>query len=112
MTVHVARAGEGVPFTPGADHHGVTPLRLHGGEAGPTDHLVVGRSSYAPGARVDPGPVPADTVYLVLEGSIDLVADGERLTLGPGDSAHLPAGTVRSISVGVHASTTLVVRAS
>ena len=112
MSVQVTRAGAGIPFSPAADHHGVTPVRLHGGEVGPTDHLVVGRSSFAPGARVDPGPVAADTVYLVLDGGLQLRVDGEPIALGAGDSVHLPAGTVRGLRADTGPATVLVVRAS
>ena len=112
MTAPVTRAGAGIAFPPAADHHGVTPVRLHGGEAGLTDHLVVGRSSFVTGARVDPGPVAADTVYLVLDGALDLVVDGERIALREGDSVHLPAGTVRAIRADAGPASVLVVRAS
>jgi quercetin dioxygenase-like cupin family protein len=112
VTVHVARAGAGIPFTPAPDHHGVSPVRLHGGEAGPTDHLVIGRSSFAPGAKVDPGPVAADTVYVVLDGGLQLVVGDEPIALSTGDSVHLPAGTVRGIRADSGPATILVVRAS
>ena len=112
MSVQVTRSGEGVPFTPAADHIGVTPVRLHGGEAGPTDNLVVGRSTFAPGARVDLGPVAAETVYFVLEGALQLLVGGEPVDLGTGDSVHLHAGTVRGLRADAGPATVLVVRAS
>jgi hypothetical protein len=39
MQVTHAGAGAGVPFVPADDHHAVSPQRLHGREAGPTDRL-------------------------------------------------------------------------
>jgi quercetin dioxygenase-like cupin family protein len=109
--VHVTRNGAGVRFAPNADHRGVRPLRLHGREAGATDHLVITRSEFAIGASVDPGPVSGETVYYLLSGELTIEADEQRVTLQPGDSVHLKDGTVRSLEAGSIAAGVLVVRA-
>lgn len=109
-TVHVTRQGAGVPFTPGPDHHGVTPQRLHGREAGQTDHLVVTRSEFAAGASIEAGPVPGETVYIVLAGALTLSAAGQTVTLTAGDSVHLPGGTVRAPQSGSSPASIVVVR--
>lgn len=110
--VHVTRAEAGVAFTPGSDHHGVSPRRLHGQEAGVTDHLAVTRSEFAPGSRVDAGPVSGETLYVVLSGELTIEAGGRRTALSRGDSVHLPRGTVRSLRAGEAPATVLVVRAT
>jgi quercetin dioxygenase-like cupin family protein len=109
--VHVTRNGAGVRFQPSADHRGVRPLRLHGREAGATDQLVITRSEFTVGASVDPGPVSGETVYYLLSGELTLEADGQQVTLQPGDSVLLKDGTVRSLETGSIAATVLVVRA-
>lgn len=109
--MHVTRNGAGVSVTPGADHHGVRPLRLHGPEASETDHLVITRSEFAKGASVDAGAVAGETVYILLSGELTIDASGQRTTLAPGDSAHLQDGTVRSLLAGTAPASLLVVRA-
>jgi mannose-6-phosphate isomerase-like protein (cupin superfamily) len=108
---HIARADGGVPVTPTADHHGVQPRRLHGGDAGPTERLVATRSRFDPGAWVDPGPVTGETLYVLLAGELSMeIADRESTVLNVGDSAYLPKGTVRSLRSGRTGATLLVVR--
>lgn len=108
--MHVTRNGDGVEFTPADDHHGVRPVRLHGREAGATDHLVVTRSEFSVGASVDPGPVSGETVYVLLAGQLTIEAAGQRATLSAGDSVHLPDGTVRALQTGDVPASVLVVR--
>lgn len=112
MSIRVTRAGAGVPFQPADDHHAVTPQRLHGREAGATDHLVVTRSEFAPGASVDSGPVAGETVYFLLAGQLTIQADGAETTLGPGDAAYLPDRAVRALRAGDAPATVLVARST
>lgn len=110
--VHITRAGDGVPFTPTADHHGVQPVRLHGGDACPTERLTATRSQFAAGAWVDPGPMTAETLYVLLAGELTMeVPDRGPTELITGDSAYLPKGAVRSLYAGKAGATLLVVRA-
>lgn len=109
--VHIARSDGGVPVAPTADHHGVQPSRLHGGDAGPTERLIATRSRFDPGAWVDSGPVTGETLYVLLAGELTMdVADREPAALNVGDSAYLPKGAVRSIRAGRTGATLLVVR--
>ena len=110
-SIHITRHGAGVPFTPGPDHHGVTPQRLHGREAGETDHLVVTRSEFAAGASVEAGPVPGETVYIVQAGALTVSAAGRTVTLTAGDSIHLTGGTVRALQSASSPASVVVVRA-
>ena len=91
-------------------HHGVAGLRLQGHEAGPSEHFWVGLSYYLPGGGADENPTAEETVYVVLDGSLDVVADGERVTLGVHDSLHMAKGTVRRVdNVSAHTATLLVI---
>jgi quercetin dioxygenase-like cupin family protein len=109
--VRITRADEGVPFTPNDDHHGVYPVRLHGGAAGATDRLNAGRSRFTPGARVDRGPVTGETLYVVVSGELTLDVDGPGCSLlRTGDSVYLPKGTMRALCAGPDGATILVIR--
>lgn len=78
-------------------HHDVATLRLQGHEAGPTERFWVGLSYYLPGGGADEGPTGEETVYVVLDGTLVVRADGREEELGPHDSAHLAKGTVRRV---------------
>ena len=78
-------------------HHGVAARRLQGREAGPVLGFWVGLSHYLPGGGTDERPTAAETVYVLLDGSLDVTAEGSTVTLGTLDSVHLPAGTVRRV---------------
>lgn len=109
--VRITRADEGLPFTPNGDHHGVYPVRLHGGAAGATDRLNAGRSHFTPGARVDRGPVTGETLYVVIDGELTLDVDDPGCSLlRAGDSVYLPKGTVRALRAGADGATILVIR--
>jgi quercetin dioxygenase-like cupin family protein len=78
-------------------HQGVAATRLQGREAGPTERFSVGLSYYLPGGRADESTTGEETVYVVLDGSVVVQADGERAEIGPLDSVHLPKGTLRRV---------------
>ena len=78
-------------------HHGVTALRLQGMEAGPTEWFWVGLSRYSAAGYSDAAPTPDETVYVVLDGELTVVAAGEETTLRRYDSVHLPPGTERRL---------------
>jgi quercetin dioxygenase-like cupin family protein len=78
-------------------HHDVTAVRLQGHEAGNTSRFWVGRSRYLPGGRADESPTVEETVYVVLDGELVVTTDGQSAAVGPGDSVHLPKGTVRTV---------------
>ena len=97
--MNVTRRDDAVPYLP-PGHADVDARRLQGLEAGgPTDFWVA-RSTLDPGAVVATGPVGGDTVYVVLEGTLEVVLDDDPATsvaLLPGDSAFLARGQHRSL---------------
>ncbi|MFG2595713.1 cupin domain-containing protein [Streptomyces sp. NPDC048462] len=96
MSIDIALFEEGQPFQP-AGHHGVGPVHLFGGQDY-TGAVTVALSHYLPGGRADLSPVPAETLYLVVTGTLSLTdGDGVTHTLRALDGARLPAGTVRSV---------------
>jgi quercetin dioxygenase-like cupin family protein len=78
-------------------HHGVATTRLQGHEAGPTQGFWVGLSYYLPGGGADESPASEETVYVVLDGTLVVQADGRDEEIGPLDSVHLAKGTVRRV---------------
>ena len=93
VTRHAAAPGYVAPA-----HHGVATARLQGHEAGPTERFWVGLSYYLPGGGADESATGEETVYVVLDGTLVVQADGQEAELGPLDSVHLPKGTVRRVN--------------
>jgi mannose-6-phosphate isomerase-like protein (cupin superfamily) len=94
--MRITRADAAPPYQPPL-HYDVTAVRLQGHEAGDTSRFWVGRSQYPPGGRAGEAPTAEETVYVVLDGELVVTANGQSAAVGPGDSVHLPKGTVRSI---------------
>jgi quercetin dioxygenase-like cupin family protein len=78
-------------------HHDVATMRLQGHEAGQTERFWVGLSYYLPGGGADESPASEETVYVVLDGTLVVSADGREEEVGAFDSVHLPKGTVRRV---------------
>ena len=93
MAVRITRAADAQPYSP-PHHTGVDARRLQS-----VDAFWVGLSVYQPGGAAETSPTAQDTVYVVLDGSLVLSVSSEEIeeTLRPGDSVHLPRGTVRSV---------------
>jgi quercetin dioxygenase-like cupin family protein len=51
---------------------------------------------YQPGAVAHPHDHPFEEAYYMLEGEVDVVADGDRYTLRPGDAFWTAAGCVHA----------------
>ena len=96
MTMRVTRIADAEPFQP-VGHVGVGPVRLQGGESMPTSDFTVALSHYLPGGAAEPAPQDAETVYVVLSGHLAMIADGTEEVLGPLDSVHFTAGTMREV---------------
>lgn len=108
--MHVNRAAAAAPYqAPG--HHGVESIRLQGRAAGGAEFCAVSISDYAPGAGVDDLPVDCDTVYVILEGELEVTShdDGETAVLGVHDSVHIARGERRSIKNATDAVTKMLV---
>jgi mannose-6-phosphate isomerase-like protein (cupin superfamily) len=78
-------------------HHGVDTVRLQGLEAGPTQRFWVGLSQYRPGGGAELAPAREETVYVVLDGELEVDAGGTTRTLTRHDSIHLPKGSPRRV---------------
>nr|WP_237447921.1 cupin domain-containing protein [Nocardioides flavescens] len=70
---------------------------MHAPALGGPPGFRVAHSTFLPGARVDPSANPGHTVYVVLDGAIELGVGESTWTLERGDSVHLPPGTVRTV---------------
>ncbi|GAA3310029.1 cupin domain-containing protein [Streptomyces cinereospinus] len=96
MPIEITQLTQAQPFQP-VGHHGVGPVHLFGGEHY-DGAVTVALSHYLPGGGADMSPVPAETLYVVLTGTLTLIdADGVSHVLGALDSARLTAGTVRGV---------------
>lgn len=96
MTMRITRIADAEPFSP-VGHTGVGPVRLQGGDTTPTSDFTVALSHYLPGGHADLSPQVAETVYVVVSGSLTMVSDGEEAALGPMDSVHFSPGTMRTV---------------
>src|SRR5271156_1100021 len=94
--MNVTRAPEAPVYTAPL-HHGVSAMRLQGHEAGPTERLWVGLSTYHPGGIAQTAPAREETVYVVIDGELVVMADGTETVLGRFDSVHFARGEVRSL---------------
>ncbi len=78
-------------------HQDVSCVRLQGHEASCTERFWVGMSVYHPGGIAESAPAKEETVYVVLDGELVVIADGAETVLGRHDSMHFAKGEVRSI---------------
>ena len=108
MPARIVRADEAPTYLP-PNHEGVIARRLQGHDAGQTERFWVGQSNYAPGAEASTTPTNEETVYVVLEGELQLNVDGGEQRIGAGDSVHLPRGTVRSLKNATQAQARILV---
>ncbi|MFJ3531739.1 MULTISPECIES: cupin domain-containing protein [unclassified Streptomyces] len=95
MPIDITRLTQAQPFQP-AGHHGVGPVHLFGGK----DYdgaVTTALSHYLPGGRADMSPVPAETLYVVLTGTLTLDSEGDTHDLHPLDAVRLTTGTLRSV---------------
>jgi quercetin dioxygenase-like cupin family protein len=92
VTRHASAPGYVAPA-----HHDVATIRLQGHEAGPTERFWVGLSYYLPGGGADESATSEETVYVVLDGTLVVTAEGREEEIGSLDSVHLPKGTLRRV---------------
>jgi mannose-6-phosphate isomerase-like protein (cupin superfamily) len=79
-------------------HHGMTMLRLQGGEASSAHAFTVGLSRAMPGGGAERSSSVLERVYLVLEGELFVSSGETEAALGPMDSCWIPAGEEREIA--------------
>jgi quercetin dioxygenase-like cupin family protein len=79
------------------NHRDVLGLRLQGFmEGGPTNQWV-GLSQFLPGGGAGPDSTPFEKVYVVIEGEMTVIIDGEETILKKFDSCTIPPNEVREI---------------
>lgn len=95
--IHLTRLAETPRYEP-PRHTGVQAQRHQGLEAGGDSPAYIATSTFAPNGVADSAPTPFDTVYLILDGELELSVADRVETLRRGDSVFLPAGTVRELA--------------
>ncbi|ASJ73733.1 cupin domain-containing protein [Granulosicoccus antarcticus] len=94
--MHLKRFTDAKPYE-APNHFHMTGLRLQGFEdKGPTNQWV-GLSHFLPGGGAGPDSTPFEKVYVVLEGEMSVIIDGEVTVLGKYDSCTIPPNEVRTI---------------
>ena len=79
------------------NHRGVVGLRLQGFEAGGPQNQWVGCSQFLPGGGAGPDSTPFEKVYVVLEGELTVIVNGQETQLQPMDSCTIAPNEVREI---------------
>lgn len=92
----VKRFQDATPYE-APNHRGVTGLRLQGFEDGGPTNQWLGFSQFLPGGGAGPDSTPFEKVYLVLEGEMTVMIDGQETLLGAMDSCTIAPGEVREI---------------
>ena len=93
----VKRFADAKPYE-APNHRGVVGLRLQGFETGGPKNQWVGLSQFLPGGGAGPDSTPFETVYVVLDGEMTLLAGGEEAVLRKYDSCTIAANEVREIA--------------
>jgi quercetin dioxygenase-like cupin family protein len=79
------------------NHRGNYGVRLQGFEPGGPTNQWVGLSHFLPGGGAGPDSTPFEKVYVVLEGEMTVIINGEETELGKLDSCTIPPNEVREI---------------
>ena len=80
-----------------ANHRGNHGVRLQGFEPGGPTNQWVGLSHFLPGGGAGPDSTPFEKVYVVLEGEMTVIINGEETVLKKLDSCTIPPNEVREI---------------
>lgn len=92
----VKRFADAKPYD-APNHRGVVGLRLQGFEPGGPTNQWVGYSQYLPGGGAGPDSTPFEKIYLVLEGRISVIVDGNEIVLGRMDSCTIAPNEAREL---------------
>lgn len=79
------------------NHRGMVGLRLQGFEDGGPVNQWLGYSQFLPGGGAGPDATPLEKVYLVLEGEMTVIVNGQETVLGTLDSCTIAPGEEREI---------------
>jgi len=94
--MHLKRFEDAEPYE-APNHVGVVGLRLQGFEEGGPENQWVGLSQFLPGGGAGPDSTPFEKVYVVLDGEMTVIVDGEETILEKYDSCTIAPGEVRKI---------------
>jgi quercetin dioxygenase-like cupin family protein len=94
--MHLKRFEDAKPYD-APNHRGVVGLRLQGFEPGGPTNQWVGLSQFLPGGGAGPDSTPFEKVYIVIEGEMTVIVDGQETVLKKYDSCTIPANEVRVI---------------
>lgn len=107
--MHLKRFQDAQPYV-APNHFECHGLRLQGFEEGGPTNQWVGLSQFLPRGGAGPDATPFEKVYVVLEGEMTVIFDGQETILGKYDSCTIPPGEVRTIeNRSNHTCTMLVV---
>ncbi len=94
--MHVTRFAEAREYqAPG--HVAMRCLRIQGKDAGPSRAMWFAISIIEPGGGIAASTSPLEKVYVVLEGSVEMTSQGEKVTLDRWDSCRIAPGTDRAV---------------
>ena len=94
--MHVKSFADAQPYV-APNHRGVVGLRLQGFEEGGPTNQWVGYSQFLPGGGAGPDSTPFEKVYVVLEGELTVMANGQEVVLKAMDSIVIQPNEVREI---------------
>jgi quercetin dioxygenase-like cupin family protein len=92
----VKRLADAQPYE-APNHRNVVGLRLQGFEQGGPKNQWVGLSRYQPGGGAGPDSTPFEKVYVVLDGEMTVIVNGEDTVLRKYDSCTIPPGEIREL---------------
>jgi quercetin dioxygenase-like cupin family protein len=95
--LHLTRWADAQSYAP-PHHSGVTARRHHLRQADGGSPAFVSTSTFAVSGSAESTETTYDTIYVILDGELELSVDGQTEILASGDSVFLPAGTVRSLT--------------
>ena len=79
------------------NHWDVTGLRLQGFEEGGPENQWIGFSQFLPGGGAGPDSTPFEKVYVVIDGEMTVIVNGEETVLCALDSCTIEPNEVRRI---------------
>lgn len=94
--MHVKYFKDAQPYE-APNHFGCHGLRLQGFEDGGPTNQWIGFSQFLPGGGAGPDSTPFEKVYVVLEGEMTVIVDGQETVLGPMDSCTIAPNELRKI---------------
>lgn len=94
--MHVKRFSDAKPYV-APNHRDCYGLRLQGFEPRGPENQWVGLSQFLPGGGAGPDSTPFEKVYVVLDGEMTVIIDGQETVLGRYDSCTIPPHQIRTI---------------